>query len=361
MGHNGSGKTTLLKVISGVTAPTRGKVHVSGRVAALIDVIVGFHPDLTGRENAALLGAIFGMSQKEMDRRMDEILEFAEIDQYADTPIKRFSAGMGTRMAFGTLTVLNPEILLIDEVLAVGDASFQRKCINWLADYRTKGGTLLFVSHNLGLVRSMTDRAVWLDRGQVNGDGPTQEVIAEYSKAMEGRTAALMEVKGRKGKSRKAIFGMGLARWGAGGARVEDVQIKGGTGNGSVTAGADGAGEGPGPLEFTIEFKATQIDRAIFCVGFLDEAGREIGGSTSEVVALGDEGSVRCEISPIPLRSGVYFPVVAILSADGTVQDRWRLERAVVVDQEGEITTAQDLGPVAIAASWSEANGERPS
>ena len=213
------------------------------------------------------------------------------------------------------------------------------------------GGTLLFVSHNLGLVRSMTDRTVWLDHGKVMGDGQTRDVVADYSKAMESRTAALIETKGRRGGGRKAIRGMGLYRWGAGGGRVNDVRILGGTGN----AAGDGSPDHDEPLEFTIDYEISELDRAVFCVGFLDEVGREIGGSTSEPVEVQKgTGSVRCSIRPIPFRSGVYFPVVGILSVDGTVHDRWRLDRAVVVDRNGEVTSAQELGPVAIDGSWAQ-------
>ncbi|MGQ0669867.1 MAG: ABC transporter ATP-binding protein, partial [Actinomycetota bacterium] len=187
VGHNGAGKTTLLKVVAGVTYPNAGKLAVSGRIAALIDALVGFHPDLTGRENTYLLGAMHGFGRRAMASRVERILQFAEIDEMADTQLKRYSAGMAARLGFAIITALDVEILMVDEVLAVGDAAFQRKCIRWLDEYRAGGGTLVFVSHNLSLVRNMTDRVVGLDPGPVMDDGGASDVLGRDAHAMEHR------------------------------------------------------------------------------------------------------------------------------------------------------------------------------
>jgi ABC-type polysaccharide/polyol phosphate transport system ATPase subunit len=339
VGHNGAGKTTLLKVIAGVTEPTSGSIKIGGRVAALIDVLIGFHPELTGRENIFLLGAIHGFGRRAMAPKVDEILEFAEIDDLANTPLKRFSAGMIARLGFSIITALDVETLLVDEVLAVGDAAFQRKCIRWLDQYRTQGGTLMFVSHNLSLIRSMTQRVVWIDHGKVAAQGATQDILPRYASAMERRDrTAPAHVAGTV---RKQMRARGLYRWGAGGVRIEEVKV----GNGSSDGGA---------LEIGISYESGQdLDRAVFCVGFVDEAGRELGAASSPLLRLGDlGGSVLCQIEPIPLRSGIYFPVVAILSADGLVRDRWQLERAVVVERNGEILMGADFGPVEIPSRW---------
>jgi ABC-type polysaccharide/polyol phosphate transport system ATPase subunit len=337
VGHNGAGKTTLLKVVAGVMAPTEGWVRVERRLAALIDVLVGFHPDLTGRENVAMLGAIHGFSRKEMGRRMDRILDFAEIDELADTPLSRYSAGMGARLAFGTLTALDVEILLVDEVLAVGDARFQRKCIGWLDEFRNRGGTLLFVSHNLGLVRNMTDRTIWIDHGAVVEDGPTRQVVARYAQAMEQRDGD-PQARGR-GAIRKQMRQRGMHRWGAGGIRVEAVHVN--------ESAEDRS------LDVSIVYEAAEVEEAVFCVGFLDESGNDLGAAASDPVKLdGERGSVRCTIVPVPLRPGVYFPVVAVLAPDGLVRDRWRLDRAVVLDGAGEVEGVEEFGPMAIQAVW---------
>src|SRR5918996_5316098 len=196
IGHNGAGKTTMLKVLAGVTAPTTGRVEVRGRVAALIDALVGFHPELTGMENIYLLGSMYGFGRKAMKPQLDKIREFAEITDMLDTPVKRYSAGMNARLGFATITALEPEILLVDEILAVGDANFQSKCVKWLDGYREAGGTLLFVSHNLGLVRNMTKQVVWLDHGRVVQEGPTAKVLADYARAMEQRSGPLTGATG---------------------------------------------------------------------------------------------------------------------------------------------------------------------
>jgi ABC-type polysaccharide/polyol phosphate transport system ATPase subunit len=337
VGHNGAGKTTLLKVIAGVTAPSAGSVNASGRVAALIDVLIGFHPDLTGRENVFLLGAIHGFNRRTMAARMEQILEFAEIGELANTPLKRFSAGMIARLGFSVISALEVEVLLVDEVLAVGDAAFQKKCIQWLDSYRARGGTLMFVSHNLGLVRNMTQRVVWLDHGEIAGDGLTADVLGLYARAMERRDGGAPTH--RPGTARKAMRARGLHRWGAGGARVEEAHVAEPSANG-------------GAVEITIHYQVETLDQAVFCVGFLDEHGRELGAAASPQLPIqGARGSVRCLIRPLPFGTGIYFPIVAILSSDGKVHDRWQLERAIVVDSNGQMAF-DDFGPMRIPADW---------
>jgi lipopolysaccharide transport system ATP-binding protein len=335
VGHNGAGKTTLLKVIANVTEPTHGKIRVTGRVAALIDVVVGFHPELTGTENAYLLGAMHGFSRKAMQPYIERIIDFAEIPDLADTPLKRYSAGMITRIAFSTVASLEADIMLVDEVLAVGDAQFQQKCIRWLEEYRSRGGTLVFVSHNLGLVRSMTERVVWLDHGKIVTEGPTNDVLAEYGRAMEHRE----ENVPAKGQVKRLLRARGSNRWGSGGASLRTVHIEQPSENGDR-------------VQVDIAYERSDLDRAIFRVGLLDEGGHQIGGVVSPELSLdGDGGSVSCVIQPLPLRSGIYFPVVSILSADGQVRDHWQLDRPVVVEREDGV--ASGLGPFTIDGSWS--------
>ena len=226
VGPNGAGKTTLLKIISGVTAPTSGVATTRGRVAALIDVLVGFHPDLTGVENAYLLGSMFGVGRRLMAPRIDRVMDFAEIDKdFAETPVKRYSAGMMSRLGFAVIASVDASVLLVDEVLAVGDAAFQRKCVAWLEEYQRSDGTLLFVSHNLGLVRSMTEHCIWLDHGRAIESGATGHVLARYAKAMEQRAQPTAPVHGGRRAIGRQVVASGLDRWGAGGARVESVHI----------------------------------------------------------------------------------------------------------------------------------------
>jgi lipopolysaccharide transport system ATP-binding protein len=180
IGHNGAGKSTLLKILSRITKPTRGTVHLRGRVGSLLEVGTGFHPELTGRENIFLNGAILGMRRHEIDKKFDQIVEFAEIEQFLDTPVKRYSSGMYVRLAFAVAAHLEPEILIVDEVLAVGDLSFQRKCMGRMRDVGRSGSTILFVSHNMSAVESLCTRAILLDHGKVAMDGGVHELVQEY-------------------------------------------------------------------------------------------------------------------------------------------------------------------------------------
>ena len=181
IGRNGAGKSTLLKILSQITCPTEGLVEIRGRVGSLLEVGTGFHPELTGRENVFLNGAILGMKRTEIKRKFDEIVAFAEVDQFIDTPVKRYSSGMHVRLAFAVAAHLDPEILLIDEVLAVGDVQFQRKCLGKMSEVACKEGrTILFVSHNMPTVERLCSRCVLLRDGKVAEDGPTESVLRTY-------------------------------------------------------------------------------------------------------------------------------------------------------------------------------------
>lgn len=180
IGRNGAGKSTLLKVLSRITEPTKGRAALYGRVASLLEVGTGFHPELTGRENIYLNGAILGMKKVEIDRKFDEIVAFAEVEKFLETPVKRFSSGMYMRLAFAIASHLEPEILIVDEVLAVGDAQFQRKCLGKMSAVATEGRTVLFVSHNMLAIQSLCARALWLEHGQIADDGPAAAVVGSY-------------------------------------------------------------------------------------------------------------------------------------------------------------------------------------
>jgi lipopolysaccharide transport system ATP-binding protein len=192
IGRNGAGKSTLLKILSRITEPTRGRVMLRGRVASLLEVGTGFHPELSGRENIFLNGAILGMTQREVRRKFDEIVAFAEVDNFLDTPVKRYSSGMYVRLAFAVAAHLEPEILIVDEVLAVGDAEFQRKCLGKMQDVATRQGrTVLFVSHNLAAISAMSTRAILLKNGRVALDGSVAHAVSAYLSS--GAKSALYE------------------------------------------------------------------------------------------------------------------------------------------------------------------------
>ncbi len=186
VGRNGGGKSTLLKVLSRITDPTEGRAVVRGRVGSLLEVGTGFHPELTGRENVFLNGAVLGMRKSEIERVFDEIVDFAEVSAFIDTPVKHYSSGMYLRLAFAVAAFLNPEILLVDEVLAVGDAAFQAKCLGRMSEVAASGRTVLFVSHDMGAVNRITQRCVFLDHGRLIEYGPTDRVVAQYLDSVTG-------------------------------------------------------------------------------------------------------------------------------------------------------------------------------
>jgi lipopolysaccharide transport system ATP-binding protein len=189
IGRNGAGKSTLLKILSRITEPTTGRILLRGRVASLLEVGTGFHPELTGRENIFLNGAILGMKRSEVRRKFDEIVAFAEVEKFLDTPVKRYSSGMYVRLAFAVAAHLEPEILILDEVLAVGDTRFQEKCVGRMKDIATGGRTVLVVSHNLAAITHMADRAVLLESGQITASGAVDDVVAAYLSKSEKRSS----------------------------------------------------------------------------------------------------------------------------------------------------------------------------
>jgi lipopolysaccharide transport system ATP-binding protein len=189
IGRNGAGKSTLLKILSRITEPTKGRVELRGRVGSLLEVGTGFHPELTGHENIYLYGAILGMTRYEVTRKFDEIVAFAELEKFIETPVKRYSSGMYMRLAFAVAAHLEPEILLVDEVLAVGDAAFQKKCLGKMGDVSQEGNTVLFVSHNMATVSRLCDRTLLLEEGKVLTDGQSEKVVAKYLQTGLGTTA----------------------------------------------------------------------------------------------------------------------------------------------------------------------------
>ena len=188
VGENGAGKSTLLKLLCGVTLASEGQVHRYGRVSALLELGIGFHPEYTGRENLALSGALMGLGQEELAERLPAILAFADIGDFVDRPLKTYSSGMAVRLAFALATCVEPDVLVTDEVLAVGDEAFQQKCIRWVEAFLANGGTLLFCAHNAYQIKKLCGKAVWLDRGRVRAQGAASQVVQEYAECIEARS-----------------------------------------------------------------------------------------------------------------------------------------------------------------------------
>ncbi len=220
IGRNGAGKTTLLKILSRITRPTTGWAEVRGHVGSLLEVGTGFHPELTGRENAFLSGAILGMKKAEIERKFDEIVAFAEIEKFIDTPVKHYSSGMYVRLAFAVAAHLEPEILLVDEVLAVGDLKFQKKCLGKMGDVARAGRTVVLVSHQMNQIRRLCQRVVWVDGGEIRRNGPAQDVVSAYEAAMSG--GELAPAGRERGAGVKARF----VRWEIAPTRDEPHTVK---------------------------------------------------------------------------------------------------------------------------------------
>ncbi len=311
IGANGSGKSTLLKIISGITHPTEGRAVLRGRVGTLLEIGTGFHPELTGRENIFLNGATLGMTRREVERRFDEIVEFSEIPRFLDTPVKRYSSGMYVRLAFAVAAHLEPEILLVDEVLAVGDAKFQRKCAAKMREVAAEDGrTVVFVSHSSPVIRKLCDRVILLDRGRMTMDGPAEEVVDTYLDRLEpvqhGGTSSLDSE---------------IARTGTGEARLKKVSLLDSDEN---LTDSVGFGE---PFTVVLEVEATEpTPPAMFLVGVDTPEGSRVLTSISKAVgktmALGPgvaEIRARFEAALLP---GEYVLDVSIHDdADGTAFD----------------------------------------
>ena len=292
VGRNGAGKSTLLKVLSRITEPTKGRIELRGRIASLLEVGTGFHAELTGRENVYLNGTILGMRKREIDRKFDAIVDFAEVERFIDTPVKRYSSGMYVRLAFAVAAHLEPEILVIDEVLAVGDAEFQRKCLGKMGDVAQAGRTVLFVSHNMAAVRGLCTRAILLEKGRVAIDGDTDRVVSAYlSKHARGASRDQSEWNYRRRGERIAI---------------ESVQV---LVRGEPTAIVQSGDE----VTFRVGYRALTPaaigDDFSICVILYSEGHRLTNLWTNAAlgrgIAAAERGTIDCVVSRWPFRSGI--------------------------------------------------------
>ena len=297
IGRNGAGKSTLLKILARITEPTLGTVSIHGRVGSLLEVGTGFHPELTGRENIYLNGAILGMRRAEIGRKFDEIVAFSEVEQFIDTPVKRYSSGMYLRLAFAVAAHLEPEILLVDEVLAVGDAEFQKKCLGKMGDVAREGRTVLFVSHNMAAVQALCARAILLRQGGVAVDGATGDVLREYLGHLQASAAHAFENNPeRRGDGQVRLTG----------ARVLDGD---GRPTQNLVAGM------PMTLEFAYENRV-EAERAEVLVAIVNHLGITVTHLSTRIagfsVELGSTGFVTCRIPSLPLPRGEYRVVAVV-------------------------------------------------
>ncbi len=304
IGRNGAGKSTLLKILSRIVDPTTGRVTIDGRLASLLEVGTGFHPELSGRENIYLNGAILGMSRSEISSKFDEIVDFAGVDRFLDTPVKRYSSGMYVRLAFAVAAHLEPEILVVDEVLAVGDAEFQRKCLGKMKEVSMGGRTVLFVSHNMAAIQNLCNTAIYLKHGQLVTQGPTAEVINTYLK--DAGSASEMDLASR------------VDRQGNGAIRYTRFHLTDGAG-GAIAAAQSGS-----KVVFNFDFtsNATQLRDLEISMGIDDQYGQRITHLSNTVSGqsfANAEGKrcVRIEVPKCPLRNGNYtFTIFARVAGD---------------------------------------------
>ena len=310
IGRNGAGKSTLLKILSRITEPTKGRVVLRGRAASLLEVGIGFHPELTGRENIYLNGAILGMTQGEISRRFDEIVAFADVERFIDTPVKRYSSGMYVRLAFAVAAHLEPEILIVDEVLAVGDAGFQKQCLGKINEVSKKGGrTVLLVSHNMLAIENLCERTILLEAGKKIADGETASVVRRYMDGFQkpDQRSSLSEAN-RKGRGRVRFVSVGF----------EDED-----GN-AVEQGKSGR-----QLTVVLNYQSAQPQTLghVYRIGltFANKMGQVLFNCATEVsstdtVDLPPTGSVRCVIPRLPLSQSEYL-ITLFLEVNREVED----------------------------------------
>ena len=308
IGHNGSGKSTLLKTIAGIHLPTSGEVVAHGRVTALLEVGAGFHPELSGRENIYLNGAILGMTKKQIAAAMDDIIEFSGLAEFIDTPVKVYSSGMYVRLGFAIAVNLDPEILIVDEIVAVGDEEFQRRCIDYLHDLRERGTTIVVVSHSLDMIQRLCDRVAWLDHGHLVAEGPAQEVCEQYlAKVNAAEAKHLAEASGRSGTADED-------REGTGAVRVTDLALVDDEGQPKALA-VNGESV---TLRVAYEVHQPVTDPIVF-LDFWSENGQHLAGPDSwfgglRLGTLTGSGTVDMRLPKLPLLPGVYSVSAAIAS-----------------------------------------------
>jgi lipopolysaccharide transport system ATP-binding protein len=337
IGHNGAGKTTLLRLLCGVGRPTRGTLRIDGRTGGVLALGTGFHGDLTGRENVIVGGVLNGMTTQEARRREPEIVRFAELDDVIDHPLRTYSSGMHMRLAFSTALHSDPDVLVIDEVLAVGDARFQKKCLDRLRAFRRGGGTMILASHVLEHVRALCDQVMVLENGRAVAIDDPEAAIDEYESRLDARTddASAAGTAGRQGSGEAKITAV-RALDAAG--RATDV-VRSRT-----------------PAGFEIDYTArAKLEDMSVTLGIFAGAMKcfEIGipSYRSELGALKRRGRIRCRVSDLPLAAGRYFVVVGLYAPqwERVFDYHWQMHSIEIAPDEG---SSPSSGPVAVAAEW---------
>jgi lipopolysaccharide transport system ATP-binding protein len=337
VGANGAGKTTLLKLISRITRPSAGRIRLQGRVGSLLEVGTGFHPELTGRENVFLNGSMLGMRRAEIARKFDDIVEFADVARFIETPVKRYSSGMYVRLAFSVAAHLEPEILLVDEVLAVGDVAFQRKCLGKMSDVAGAGRTVLFVSHNLGAVQQLTERSILLEGGHLVMDGPTRDVLTHYMRTLADRAGSTSSFADARRPQPQ------LAR---------DVELM----HGELIDHSGGVFESGRPITFDLGVRA-KVAVPEFRLSFTVHSyeGQAVGNAFSRALgglAADESATFRLSVEDLPLAPGRYFLAVATGVGDNVTGARDYDIVSDVLDFEVAAPRAEDGTLAYWTANW---------
>jgi ABC-type polysaccharide/polyol phosphate transport system ATPase subunit len=344
VGRNGSGKSTALKLVAGITKPTSGTVSVRGRISALIELGAGFHPEISGRENVFINGIMLGLTKREIQRRFDEIVEFAELTEFIDAPVKTYSSGMYMRLGFAVAIHVDPDVLLVDEVLAVGDEGFTHKCLDKFAEFKRRGKTILLVTHSLGLVERFCDEAVWLDAGQKRAEGDPKRVVGAYVTDVERQEEQFLATSDAKaaevvrasaaespqgpvdaGDAATNMFQAGEGRWGAGGVEIADVAFLDDAG---TPTHVFHSGE---PLTLRLKVRALRpIDDFVFGIGIFNAEGVCVYGTNTDIEeheadSLAGDAEVHLVVDALDLVEGTYKLDVAVHKKDGAPYDYHRL------------------------------------
>jgi ABC-type polysaccharide/polyol phosphate transport system ATPase subunit len=351
LGHNGSGKSTLLKCIAGILQPTSGEIQVTGRVASLLELGAGFHPDLTGRENVFLNGSVLGMARRDVERRFDEIVAFAELEPFIDNQVKHYSSGMYIRLGFAVAVNVEPDVLLVDEVLAVGDESFQRKCLDRVRKFQREGRTIVFVTHGPDFARQICDRCAVLDRGRVVTIGPPGEAVRSFREHLLERERSQEAHQLAREAGDAEIAGssedQGLTQVPTPDSRVRISEVQ------MDYPSSDErryllSGE---PLAIRIAYEAAEpVDDAVVGIAIHDVEGRLVFGTNTDFldVPMGElhgVGEITFETASVPLLDGTYLITVGISSSDyATVYDWSEQEHRFEVMHPGRVVGQVDLG-----------------
>ena len=355
IGENGCGKSTLLKMLSRIMYPDRGSISINGRVSALIELGAGFHPDMSGRENIYTNAAIFGLTKGEIDARLQSIIDFSELGDYIDNPVRTYSSGMYMRLAFSVAINVDADVLLVDEILAVGDAAFQAKCFNRMREIKASGTTIVIVSHSLGQIEQICDRSIWIHQGVIRAEGAPRDVHPQYLDYMGGRVMAEKEAEGVTESKPKPMATKTAEvqphpdknRWGNGAVRFTSIALFDG-------AGKEGENFATGtPLRICMKYALHGVvQHPAIGIGIFRNDGLQCYGTNTPIdhiqsIELQEQGTVQFEISNLWLLPGEYSLDVAIHSEDGFAYDYYRFAKHFCVYSDN-----QDVGVARMPHSW---------